>query len=274
MMKWVLMIPVFALVLLYMFLQALLYTTRVHTLPTSTGLRFLHLTDIHISLLLISAGRIRKTIENTRPDYILISGDILSKPDDLKKFVRWFEKINPGTPVFSVLGNHEHRCFRKNPGFKNEFLSAMKALDIRVLCNEVVFLPGKREKNSGCSSKTIALAGFDDYKAGQVVNNQIFQGLRERSDSIFAFSHNPDIALHIPEGSVDLLITGHFHGGQIWLPFKLEYLFLRKDIVSKMGYIKDFATIRGNRVYISRGLGTVLFTFRFLSVPEVTIFDT
>jgi predicted MPP superfamily phosphohydrolase len=105
------------------------------------------------------------------------------------------------------------------------------------------------------------------------VNNRLFQGLRQQSRCVLAISHNPDIVLHIPEDSVDLLIAGHFHGGQMWMPFKLEYLLLRKDKVSRMGHIKGFSVIRRNRIYISRGLGTVLFPLRFFSVPEVTVFD-
>ena len=149
----------------------------------------------------------------------------------------------------------------------------MEKLNIRVLTNEVVRLKGKKEQTADGVDNIVMLAGLDDIKTGVPVDNRLFHGLRDQSCCILALSHNPDIVLHIPEGSVDLLITGHFHGGQMWMPFKLEYLLLRKDKVSRMGHIKGFSVIRNNRIYISRGLGTVLFPFRFFSVPEVTIFD-
>ncbi len=274
-MKWyIIAVSFLLLAFIYMFLQALLYKTGYYRLPTNTGLRFLHMTDIHIGLLNITAKRIQRTIRKANPDYILLSGDLLDKPKDLKKLVRWFGALNLQVPVFCTLGNHDHGCMRTNPSFRKEFMSAMENLNIRILTNEVVSLTGKKEQNPNDRGNAVILAGLDDIKTGVPVKNQLFQGLREQSRCILAFSHNPDIVLHIPEDSVDLLITGHFHGGQMWMPFKLEYLLLRKDKVSKMGHIKGFTVIRKNRMYISRGLGTVLFPLRFFSVPEVTIFDT
>jgi hypothetical protein len=273
-MKWYTVIAgLLLLALIYMYVQALIYKTRYYSLPTGTGLRFLHMTDIHIGLLHISARRIQKTIQNAKPDYILISGDLLETPRDLKKLVRWFDALHLQMPVFCTLGNHDHSCMKHNPSFRREFISAMEKLNIRVLTNEVVRLKGKKEQTADGVDNIVMLAGLDDIKTGVPVDNRLFHGLRDQSCCILALSHNPDIVLHIPEGSVDLLITGHFHGGQMWMPFKLEYLLLRKDKVSRMGHIKGFSVIRNNRIYISRGLGTVLFPFRFFSVPEVTIFD-
>ncbi|MBP7175730.1 MAG: metallophosphoesterase [Thermoclostridium sp.] len=273
-MKWYLIVAGFLLlVFVYMFLQAVFYKTRFYRLPNQAGLRFLHMSDIHIGLLNISASRIQKTIRKANPDFILLGGDLIDNPKDLKKLVRWFSALELNVPVYCTLGNHDHGCLRKSPAFKKEFISEMEKLNIRILTNEVVHLKGKKEQNPESANNTIILVGLDDIKAGVRVNPQFFQGLRQQGCCILAFSHNPDIVLHIPEGSVDLLIAGHFHGGQMWLPFKLEYLLLRKDIVSKMGHIKGFSVIRDNRIYISRGLGTVLFPFRFFSVPEVTVFD-
>jgi predicted MPP superfamily phosphohydrolase len=278
--KWYIFVPVLLIVLvIYMFIQAQAFKIRYHAISAKTGLRFLHMTDIHISLLFVSARRIRKAIEKTKPDYILFSGDFLEKPKDLKKLVKWLKDINFKVPAYAVPGNHEHRCFRKHPEFRGIFLKAMQELGIKILDNDAVILKKNKrqsladETNTTDKSGAIALIGIRDYQSGDIIDNQIISGLKDQYKSVVAFTHSPDIALHIPENSVDILIAGHLHGGQIWLPFNLEYLLLRKDKVSKMGYYKDFATIRNNRVYISRGLGTVLIPFRFLSIPEITVFD-
>jgi len=275
MIKWYIIVPVLLIILfLYMFIQAQSFKIRYHTIASKTGIRFLHMTDIHIALLFVSAKRIRKAIEKTKPDYILFSGDFLDKPKDLKKLVKWLNDINFKVPAYAVLGNHEHRCFKEYPYFRSVFLSAMQQLGIRVLDNEVIVLQKNKEKSLQDKKDAIALVGIRDCKAGGLIDNRIISSLKDQYKCVVAFSHNPDIALHIPENSVDILIVGHLHGGQIWLPFNLEYLLLRKDNISKMGYSKDFATIRNNRIYISRGLGTVLIPFRFLSVPEITVFNT
>lgn len=270
MLKWYILTPLFLLtVIIYMLVQASVYKTRYYNLNFGTGLRLLHLTDIHINLLLVSSSRLRKTIRKANPDFILISGDLIEKPENLNKFTKWYKNLDIGVPVFAVYGNHEHRCFRQNPSFKDNFDMTMKQLNIQLLVNDVVFFCGK---NSG-KDKKVALVGIDDVKTGKPVSNDIFNRVKGNSNIVIAFSHNPDVSLNIPEKSVDLLLLGHFHGGQIWMPFKIEYLLLRRDKLSRMGYIKGFAKVRDNLIYISRGLGTVLIPFRFFSVPEVTVID-
>jgi len=273
MLRWYVITPLILLILVvYMIIQAAVYKTRYYSLDYGAGVRLLHLTDIHINLLLISSARLRKTIKKSNPDYILISGDLIETPKNLEKFIKWFKGLDTKVPVFLVYGNHEHKCFRRNPSFKDEFDKTMKELNIQLLINKQVSLNAEKDASSG-NAKKVALLGIDDIKAGKSADNDIFAGLRDKYDIIIAISHNPDVSLYIPENSVDLLVTGHFHGGQIWMPFKLEYLLLRKDKLSRMGHIKGFVTIRGNLMYISRGLGTVLFPLRFFSVPEVTVFD-
>lgn len=270
MFEWYVAVPLFLLIIfIYMLIQASVYKTNYYRLDFGTGLRFLHMSDIHINLLLVPSFRLRKTIMKANPDYILISGDLIEKPANMDKFIKWYKGLGIKTPVFAVYGNHEHRCFKRYPSFRNEFDNKMKELNIRMLKNEVTYIEGKKAGKS----KKIALVGIDDIKTGEPVDNCIFTGLRSKCDKIIALSHNPDVSLHIPENSVDLLLTGHFHGGQIWLPFRIEYLLLRRDKLSKMGYVKGFSTIRNNLIYISRGLGTVLFPFRLFSVPEVTVID-
>ncbi|NLG88218.1 MAG: metallophosphoesterase [Clostridiaceae bacterium] len=255
------------LLLVYMFIQAMSYKTRHYELSGGAEFRFLHITDIHIGLLFISSSRIKKTIIETKPDFILISGDFLDCPKHIKKLEKWLKGIESGIRTYAVLGNHDHRCFISDPNFKNEFMRLMKSLNIQILINETVVL---NDKNN---SSVLALVGLDDCKTGILFDKKIFEGLKDKYKFVLAFSHNPDVSLHIPEGSVDLFVAGHFHGGQIWLPFNLEYMLLRKEKVCRMGHIKGFAAIRNNMVYISRGLGTVLVPFRFFSVPEITVFD-
>lgn len=274
MIKWYIAFPIVLLLLVaYMFIQAQSFKIRHFSMPTKVGIRFFHMTDIHISLLFISSNRIKKTIEKSKPDYVLFSGDFLERPSDLKKLINWLKNLNIKVPAYAVLGNHEHRCFRHYPSFKDVFFKAMQDLNIAILNNDVVILRGNDEQHFSDKTDSVALIGIRDCKCGNLINNKVLSDLKGQYKGVVAFSHNPDISLYIPENSVDLLIVGHLHGGQIWLPFNLEYLLLRKDHVSKMGHYKGFSVIRKNSVYISRGLGTVLFPFRFLSIPEVTIFD-
>ena len=82
-----------------------------------------------------------------------------------------------------------------------------------------------------------------------------------------------DIALDLPGSSFDIIFSGHFHGGQIWAPFDLEYRLLRRERLCKAGIRRGLHAVNGMRLYIGRGIGNVVFPFRFLSPPEITVID-
>ncbi len=68
-----------------------------------------------------------------------------------------------------------------------------------------------------------------------------------------SLTHNPDLALHIPAKSVDYMFCGHFHGGQIWMPFNLEFFLLRKDQLCRMGIKRGYHKVNGIKMYIKQG---------------------
>ncbi|MDW7675804.1 MAG: metallophosphoesterase, partial [Bacillota bacterium] len=90
---------------------------------------------------------------------------------------------------------------------------------------------------------------------------------------VIMLSHDPDIIQYMEQEKhpVDLILAGHLHGAQIWLPFNLSFrLYPMGYISDKLGINRGLHKVKNFKLYLNRGLGNAKFPIRFLSTPEIT----
>ena len=146
----------------------------------------------------------------------------------------------------------------------DDFIHRIEQTGVKILRNKSVCY----NRNSTCYQ----IIGIDDLRGNRHDISRALEIKDCKPILKIAFTHNPDMALEMPGDSVDYLLAGHFHGGQIWMPFNMEYKVLRNDKLSRMGIQRGLHRVNGINLYINRGLGNVLFPLRFLSRPEITVF--
>ncbi len=258
-----LLLAVFAMA--YMWFEAGFVEVKEVKLSSSgNGLKLLLLSDIHINLLRVPPEKVKKIIESESPDIIIMSGDYIAKPTDVPEFLDFIDVIqDKNIKIFLCFGNHDYEAFLKDRGGLEKYINDVEKKGITILHNQAVCY----EKNS----KKYNIIGIADYRRGGYNIDKALKLCCGDASVNIAFSHNPDIVLKMPEGKVDCLLCGHFHGGQIWLPFNLEFKALRHEKLCKMGVKRGLHKVNGINMYISRGLGNVLLPFRFLSRPEITV---
>lgn len=260
-------ITITLLLLIYMtFETTLLQKSFISFSKSSKGLKIAHLSDIHVNHLHISRGKIIRTIKSINPDIIIITGDYIESVKDIPKAISLISELSGIYSVFLTLGNHDHKALSHNKKKTDAFIIQLERAGAKVLNNSSDLII----KNN----KSYNLVGIDDLKHGRPDLEKAFRNIvpSKTSESInIAFSHNPDMLLSLPKNKVDYFLCGHFHGGQIWMPFHLEFKILRNENLCRMGYRRGLHKINGINAYINRGLGNVLFPFRFLSVPEIAV---
>lgn len=260
-------ILVFIIIMLFVYMHfetKWVQVNRVDFSKSWKGLKILHISDIHINLMRISAEKVSKIVKAENPDIIIISGDYIRKPADVAKFLDYLEKIKQGYKTYLCLGNHDYKAFNGSLKGLESFMRKIEDLHVEIMQNRHVLI----EKNS----VKYNLIGLDDLREGcpdfeKAVKDSIPCYLN------IAFSHNPDLVLELPHNRVDYFFCGHFHGGQIWMPFDIEYKLLRKDKLCKRGIKKGLHKVNGINIYINRGLGNVKVPLRFLSRPEITVYN-
>ncbi len=255
------------LILLYMILETtFLSTSLVNFSSDSAGLKVVHFSDIHINKYYVSESKLLTRIDGVKPDIIVMSGDYIETYRDIHKFISFLTLLTKNYPVYLTFGNHDHKALYYNTNNKNGFIEKIEAAGGKVLLNS----------NSKIVKNGIPynLIGIDDLKKGKPDMEKAFWGIEASTVTgciNIAVSHNPDIIFDLPADKVDYLLCGHFHGGQIWMPFNIEFKLMRKEKLCRMKCFRGLHKINDINLYINRGLGNVIFPFRFLSTPEMAV---
>jgi predicted MPP superfamily phosphohydrolase len=245
-------------------------------LPASfDGFTIAQLSDFHYDEI-FSCVPIRKAIKvvnDLRPDLIVLTGDFVTVPflnDFLdKKSARVYrvrEAVKTAPPcaqllgqlrarfgVFSVLGNHD---VGSDPDLIIKHLAQQ---GIPVLRNHAVPI---EQGNS-----RFWLAGVDDVTEG-LPDLNLTLGPIPQEEAVVLLCHEPDFADQAANHFVDLQLSGHSHGGQIWLPV------IGAPWLPPFGqkYPRGKYSIGRLTLYTNIGLGTIRAPIRLNCTPEITLF--
>ena len=220
------------------------------------GLRVVHLSDLHYGPLVNPRHleRAVKVANDLRPDLIALTGDYISQ--DRMYAAPCAEvvgKLRALHGIYAVLGNHDH--------WTDAALIAdlFRAEGIRVLINE-----GSRMDLRG---ESFWLAGVDDTMVGLEDLSLALAGARHNELKLL-LAHNPTILRRAARAGVDLVLSGHTHGGQVtWRSEKSNSGRPRRRMLRGLGR-------RGNtQIYVTRGLGTVVLPIRYGCPPEISVLD-
>ena len=228
-----------------------------HLPPAWDGVRIAQITDIHVGRLstLDHARRIVEIANDLNPDIVVLTGDYVSRADAISHALVEVLRNLRTKLKFAVLGNHDYWTDAK------AVIASMKTAGIQMLINRHYILD--RQNQSLC------IAGVDDYWSTAPGPN-VADALTAVDEEIprILLSHNPDYAERLPaHPRVDLMISGHTHGGQIKLPL----LGPLKLPIEHKKYAEGLVSAPRCPVFVSRGLGMVDVPIRFNCRPELPL---
>ncbi len=232
------------------------------------------ISDIHGGSNFIDEAKIKKIVElanEQNPDLIVLLGDYISQQardhtllkmpiatiaDNLKGL-----KAKDG--VFAVLGNHDG--WYSDPNVRTEFAR----IGYRVLENEIIYIERGSEK--------FRLFGLKDHmkiKEWFAFANEM-RGILEKNPNgdVVILEHSPDVLPVFTNDitiakDVKLMLCGHTHGGQVWLP-----IIGTPMVPSGYGqkYANGLVVEKNINLFVTPGIGTSLIPVRFGVPPEISV---
>jgi hypothetical protein len=225
--------------------------------PVFDNYRIAFLTDLHSSAVVPQwfLARAVSTAVALEPDVILLGGDFVSHSRRYAAgLVELLKPLAAPDGVFAVLGNHDHYVSAEL------VREALAAAGIRELWNTSVVL--RR------GDAALAVGGVGDLRFDVVDFRAAAAGLSDDVPRIVV-SHDPDVfAYWPPDVRLDLMLSGHTHGGQAHLP-----LLGPPYVPSQFGfrYLAGHFHDGDRQLYVSRGVGAITAPVRWRCPPEVTL---
>lgn len=246
------------------------YTYRSKKVPKNfDGFKIVQVSDFHNAYFGRRSKHLLEAVEVAAPDAIVITGDIVDRRTPyLKRAAVLVEKITAIQKTFYVTGNHEahYKHF-------NKLYDVIGKSDVRNITKHSAELKRNGEK--------INLAGINDvWFFGDEVNPETYRNFKQEladkvnilpHDFTVLLAHRPELLPVYSKNDVDLVFSGHAHGGQIRLPVVKGLYAPHQGVNPK--YTEGMHEQNGTTMVVSRGLGNSRFPFRVFNHPEVVVVE-
>ncbi len=223
--------------------------------------------DLHNAEFGEGNSTIIEKIENEQPDIIAITGDLIdSNRTDVDVAADLINKLAKEAPCYYVTGNHEAWVGERY----RELEERLTASGVVVLHDTVVSV-----ENGG---KQIQIAGLDDpdFKYGGADSQESMmraklQQMGLTDEYCILLSHRPETFNAYVSENIDLVLSGHTHGGQFRLPFIGGIAAPHQGLFPR--YDAGAYSEHGTTMIVSRGVGNSVIPIRFNNRPEIVIVE-
>ncbi len=239
-------------------------------LPDSfSGFRIAQVSDLHNTEFGENNVTLLQMLSESQPDIIVITGDLIdAQHTDIGIAISFTQEAVKIAPTYYVTGNHEASSSQYDT-----LEAGIESAGVTVLEDEITYL--ERE------GKTIALLGLSDPdftikgdwfgEVPAMVSTKLKNMLEQDNVYSVLLSHRPELFDTYAACGVDLILSGHAHGGQFRLPFIGGLIAPEQGLFPK--YDAGLYTDGNTNMVVSRGLGNSIIPIRFNNRPEIVLIE-
>ncbi|MDR7870784.1 MAG: metallophosphoesterase [Tissierellaceae bacterium] len=228
--------------------------------------KIVHVSDLHNKSFGKNQEYILKKISQSSPDIIVVTGDLIDRRKyDLDTALTFIEGAMDIAPVYYASGNHE--------AWSGKYENIRKELTrygVEVLDDTKVEITRHNSKIEilGVTDPAFLTSGYLD---GLDTSN-ISKKLNEmKQDNVFQIllSHRPNLIDIYSKENIDIIFSGHAHGGQFRIPGLGGLISPDQGLIPK--YTSGSHSMDNSTIYISRGLGNSIIPIRIFNRPELIV---
>lgn len=223
--------------------------------PPGPGLRIVHLSDLHLRSLSNHFAAAATTINELRPDLILLTGDYLDQARKLEGALDFVSLLRSEGGIFAVQGNWEYWARLEGEPLRRR----LDKVGVDLLINE--------RRDLLIRGIPLSILGID-YPSASHGLEKIRQAATSSRLNI-VLSHVPAFGHDRLAPVADLILSGHTHGGQVRLPYIHPFYLPRFSAP----FVSGLYRVTTNRIplYVTRGMGTSVLPVRLFCQPEITL---
>ena len=255
------------------------YTISSGRLPKAfDGYRIAHISDLHNAEMGENNEKLLDMLREAEPDIIAITGDLIdSRHTDIDVALQFVGEAMEIAPCYYVPGNHEARLSKSEyDKLENGLLDAGVIVlhdseSILEYNGSAISLIGIDDPNCYNASTNLTDGGEYESKVGSTMDPERIRELSTTDSFTVLLSHRPEYFEQYAEADVDLVLSGHAHGGQFRLPFVGGLVAPNQGLFPK--YDSGLYTEENTNMIVSRGIGNSILPFRFNNRPEVILIE-
>lgn len=218
------------------------------------GYRIVQISDLHNAKFGKNNQKLVDRIRECAPDMIVLTGDLVdSNHTNVDRAVQFVNEIVKICPVYYVTGNHEYWL---DTSEYEKLMDGVASAGVIILDDQVVEISRGDAK--------FRLVGLDDRSLSDGTLEAL---LSDEKEFTVVLAHESQYLARYAGTGVDLVLSGHAHGGQFRLPF------VGGIVAPDQGFLPEYTAgeyyMNGTEMIVSRGLGNSVVPVRLFNYPEI-----
>lgn len=232
-----------------------------------SGFRIAQVSDLHNAEFGEGNAILLQAISGAEPDVIVFTGDLVdARHTDIDIALDFAEEAVQIAPVYYVTGNHEASLSQYS-----ELKTGLEAVGVVVFEDDAIQLENKGGYVTliGLSDPNFTIKGDMFNEVPAMIGTKLNSLMGGETGYTILLSHRPELFDTYISCGVDLVFSGHAHGGQFRLPLIGGLVAPNQGFFPK--YDAGLYTAGNTNMVVSRGIGNSIISFRFNNRPEVVL---